>query len=84
MILTVSCDVCGKVMDPKDAHGDYDDIHYCELDWTKHQLRAATEAYAQKLEWLESTHLKSLREQEAKIATLKTKLSLLENNHVGQ
>lgn len=84
MILTVSCDACGKVLKAEDAWGEHDDVHYCELDWTKIQLRAALDAHDRKLKWLEETHVKALHAQSEHIDALKLKIALLEENHVEQ
>lgn len=71
MKVTVSCDVCGKVMMVEDARWDVGSERDLCPEHDRETTLAEAKAKRQELaQWLENTHLKSLRELDALIAAL--------------
>jgi hypothetical protein len=67
----VACDVCGKRMPPESAFYDVgSERDLCAEHYREAMLAEAKSERAALAEWLESTHLKRLRELDSRIAEL--------------
>lgn len=71
MKLTVKCDRCGKegTADEVSTYA-YGERDLCDSCSRIEHLADLKQQYASKMEWLETTHLKELRELEKQIAEL--------------
>lgn len=66
----LQCDVCGKTGKDSEISTDLDDIDRCSQCAISAKLLYLKRKYACKKEWLDSTHMKDLRELEKQITDL--------------
>jgi hypothetical protein len=74
MKLQLKCDSCGTVGDPQTIFTDYDDMDFCVTCTTVRKLHDLKIRLADKRAWLESTHLKEMRELENQIDAIEKRL----------
>lgn len=75
MKIQLQCDVCGKLGGAEDISTDYDGRDLCAFHAKAAHLSDLKQEHASKKEWLESTHLKNLRDLEKQIADIERELS---------
>lgn len=74
MKIQLKCDGCGKLGTADEIHTDHDDGDLCATCAHAAKLATMKQQHASKNEWLESTHLKELRELEKQIADIEREL----------
>lgn len=75
MKLQLKCDGCGKVGSANEIATDYDGEDLCGACRQKASLADLKQQYASRKEWLESTHLKGLRQLRGKIKRMEGKFN---------
>ena len=74
MKMQLKCDGCGKVGTSDEIYTDHDGRDLCATCAQSAKLSDLKQQHASKKEWLESTHLKELRELEKQIADIEREL----------
>ena len=75
MKLKLQCDNCGKVGTAEEITASTDERDLCIACAAAEDLANMKQRYASKMEWLESTHLKELRELKQRIDAAEASLA---------
>lgn len=75
MIIKLQCDKCGKQGSADEIVTRYDGADLCPTCTLQSRLNILRSDLASKVEWLESTHMKEVKELETEIAYVELKLS---------
>lgn len=78
-IITGQCDNCEIELPGKDLYTDYDGVSRCLKCKLENDLYFARSEYKDKKLWLESTHLKYLKELKDEVQRIEQKLETINN-----
>jgi ribosome-binding protein aMBF1 (putative translation factor) len=73
MKVSATCDICGKILAKEEIFFSISepDLDYCKKCHQEAELESLQSEVKQKTEWLENTHLRTIRELKERIVVLR-------------